>query len=292
MIDPGLNGRVAIITGANHGIGAAAARALAAQGVAVFITYLRLHTDRSEPGDALPPEPGEARYRAHQAQSAEGIVEEIHSTGGRAEAWEMDLGEPAKIPQLFDRAEAAFGQVGILVNNAAHCVSDTFIPQNLLPGDARCVADLPMSSVTPNSIDRHFAVNVRATALLIAEFTRRHLARSGDWGRIISISTDGASCFPSEISYGASKHAIESYARSAAVELGPYGVTSNVLSLGPVQTGWITHEMEDAMLPGIPLRRIGKPEDVANAIVFLASDQADWITGQLIYVGGGHVMHL
>ena len=292
MIDPGISGKVAIITGGQHGIGAATAKALAAQGVSVFITYLRLHTDAYEAGAAEPLEAGEDRYHALQAQSAVDTVEAICAAGGRAEAWEMDLGDPANVPELFDRAEAAYGQVDILVNNAAHCVSDSFLPPVELGEDARAVSGMPLLSVTAEGIDRHFAINVRATALLIAEFARRYLTRDASWGRIISISTDGASCFPTEISYGASKHALESYTRSAAAELGPYGVTCNILSLGPVQTGWITHELEHRELPNIPLRRIGQPEDVANAVIFLASTQAGWITGQLIYVGGGHVMGL
>jgi 3-oxoacyl-[acyl-carrier protein] reductase len=124
----------------------------------------------------------------------------------------------------------------------------------------------------------------------MAEFARRHIARGAEWGRIINVSTGGASCFPSEISYGASKHALESYSRAAAVELGPYGITVNVVSPGPVQTGYITLELEEKLIPEIPLRRVGTPEDVADAIVFLASEQARWITGQLLYVGGGHEM--
>jgi len=295
VIDPGLEGRVALITGGQHGIGAATARALAAQGVGVFITYLRLHTDVD--AAAAGETPGEARYYANQAQPAEGVLDEIRRSGGRAAAWEMDLGAPENIPRLFERVEATLGPVDILINNAAHCVADTFVPQtgpgaDRAAADRRAVDGLPMAPITAESIDRHFAVNARATALLIAEFARRHLTRGGAWGRIISISTDGASCFPTTISYGASKHALESYTRSAAAELGPYGVTSNILSLGPVQTGWISPEMERAMIEEIPLRRIGQPEDVASAVVFVASRQADWITGQLIYVGGGHVMPL
>ena len=106
------------------------------------------------------------------------------------------------------------------------------------------------------------------------------------------MSTDGASGFPGEVSYGASKHALESISRAAAVELGPYGITVNVVSPGPVQTGYITPELEEKLLPEIPLRRVGEPEEIADVIVFLASEQARWITGQLLYVGGGHVMPL
>lgn len=140
--------------------------------------------------------------------------------------------------------------------------------------------------------DQHFAVNSRAVALMMAEYARRQVKRGANWGRIINVSTGGASGFPGEISYGASKHAMESYGRAAAVELGQYGITVNSVSPGAVQTGWITPEQEREWAPGVPLRRIGQPEDIADVIVFLASEQARWVTGQLIYVGGGDVMPL
>jgi 3-oxoacyl-[acyl-carrier protein] reductase len=127
---------------------------------------------------------------------------------------------------------------------------------------------------------------------MMAEFARRHIQRDANWGRIINVSTDGASCFPSEISYGASKHAMESYSRSAALELRRYGITVNVVSLGPIQTGWISPALEAQCKANSPLGRIGQPEDVADVIVFLASEQARWLTGQLLYVGGGHTMPL
>jgi 3-oxoacyl-[acyl-carrier protein] reductase len=110
---------------------------------------------------------------------------------------------------------------------------------------------------TTETFDRQFMVNTRAPALLMAEFTKRHIRRGSSWGRVINISTDAAECFPSQVSYGAAKLALESYTRSAAAELGPFGITANVLALGPVQTGWITPEHERALIPTIPLRRIG-----------------------------------
>jgi 3-oxoacyl-[acyl-carrier protein] reductase len=85
---------------------------------------------------------------------------------------------------------------------------------------------------------------------------------------------------------------LESYSRSAAAELGPYGITVNVVSPGPVQSGYITKELEESLIADIPLRRIGQPEDVANTVVFLASEQASWITGQIVFVHGGHRMAL
>ena len=112
------------------------------------------------------------------------------------------------------------------------------------------------------------------------------------WGRIINISADCAWGSPGEVSYRASKYAIESYSRSAAAELGPYGITVNVVSPGPIQTGYISPELEKSLIPEIPLRRMGKPEDIAKAVLFFTSEQANWITGQLLFVHGGHRMAL
>jgi 3-oxoacyl-[acyl-carrier protein] reductase len=295
MIDLGLHGKVALITGANspYGIGAAAARAFAAQGVAVFITYLRQRPELS-PQAAAAPEvagiPGEAFYLAAQQLTAEAVVSEIRAAGGRVAAIEADLADPASVPMLFDRAEQTFGPVDLLINNAAYCVPDTFIPAPQLSADARAASGAVLAAITADSHDRHFAINSRAVALTIAEFARRHGARGAAWGRIINISTDGAPGFASEISYGASKYALESYSRAAALELGQFGITVNVLSLGPIQTGWIAPELERSVEASTPLGRAGRPEDVADAMLLLAAEQARWITGQVIYVGGGHRM--
>lgn len=292
MIDTGLNGKVVVVTGGNnpYGIGAATAKAFAAQGARVFIQYLRSFSEMVEASKASAP--GETFYRAQQANSADELVRTIRERGGQAEAWEADLSDATIIPELFDRAERAFGPVEVLINNAAHSDPDTFIPQGQLGLDSRAVDGFPMHSLTAESHDQHFAVNSRAVALMMAEFARRHIERGAHWGRIINVSTDGASGFRSEVSYGASKHALESYSRAAASELGQYGITVNIVSLGPIQTGWITPEMEQRIALEIPLRRVGQPEDVADVIVFLASEQARWLTGQLLYVGGGHQMSL
>jgi 3-oxoacyl-[acyl-carrier protein] reductase len=279
MVDTGLSGRVAVVTGANHGIGAATARALAAEGAAVFITYRRVPTPPS-----IPAEMPYARYRA---QTADAVVAAIREAGGQAEAWEADLAEPAVIPRLFDGAEAAFGPVEVLVNNAAHWESDTFRAAATAPSGEEAVPWSASIAITPESHDRHFAVNSRAVALLMAEFARRHAERGANWGRIINVSTDGASGFSGEITYGASKHAMESYSRAAASELRQLGITVNVVAPGPIQTGYIPEETVQ-QLDGY----VGQPEEIADVIVFLASQQARWVTGQLLYVGAGHVMPL
>ena len=279
MIDPGLDNKVVLITGANnpHGIGAATAKAFAVQGARVFIHFFRSPNVHS--GAEQVRGPGPAFYQAQQYKTADEVLEAIRRRGGQAAAWEADLSDPGNIPQLFDRVEAVFGPVDILVNNAASWEGDTFLP----------VDDVFISS---ESYDRNFAVNARSVALMMAEFARRSVQREANWGRIINVSTDGASAFPGEVSYGASKHAMESYSRAAAIELGPYGIAVNVVAPGPVQTGYITPEMEEKLRAEIPLRRVGQPEDIADVIVFLASKQAGWVTGQLLYVGGGHVMPL
>jgi len=297
MIDPGLKDKVVLVTGGNNprGIGAAAAKAFAAQGAAVFIHYFRdLAEWRGAKKDAPAPDtPGEALYYQLQTLSADDVVQAIRAQGGRAEAWEADLADPAVIPELFDRAEGAFGPVEVLVNNAAHCRPDTFLPAQTLTGDHTLGGSAPApSTITAESHDRHFAVNSRAVTLLMAEFAHRHLTRGARWGRIISVSTDGASGFPDEISYWASKHALESYSRAAAHELGPHGITVNVVSPGPVQTGWMSRQLEEKAASTIPLRRVGQPEDIADVIVFLASEKARWVSGQLLYVGGGNRMPL
>jgi 3-oxoacyl-[acyl-carrier protein] reductase len=296
MLDPGLQNRVVLVTGGNNplGIGAATAKAFAAQGAAVFIHFFRepvpefIKAAETHSSDA----PSPAMYYALHSHSAQEVADSIRSAGGRATAWEADLSDPAVIPELFERAESALGLVEVLVNNAAADEFDTFLPgKSWKRGDYCDVTHLPVNTISAESHGRSFAVNSRAVALLMAEFAHRHIASGRRWGRIINVSTDGASGYPSNVSYWASKHAMESYSRAAAGELGPYGITVNVVSPGPIQTGWISPTLEARITPEIPLRRVGRADDVADAIVFFASQQARWITGQLLYVGGGNRMH-
>lgn len=290
MIDTGLRGRVALVTGGNHGVGAATARALSAQGASVFVAYLRLPvaTGVSEAAEASVP--GQAFYRARQAKTADWVLARIREEGGRAEAMEADLADPSSVPRIFDEAEAMLGPVEVLVNNAAYCVPDTFVPPGRLSADDRSPSGTAMRPLTPEGHDQHFAVNTRAPALTMAELARRHVERGASWGRVVNVSTDGAYVFPGEVSYGASKLALEGYSRSAAVEFGPFGITVNTVSLGAVQTGWISPEMGEENSAEYPLRRVGQPKDVADVIVFLASEQARWVRAQTLYVGGGHAM--
>lgn len=294
MIDPKLKDKVVIVTGANHGIGAATAIAFAREGAKVFINYYRFSAEAhgciSEDQAGKATEPGRAYYYKMQMKSADRVVKTIDDLGGKCYAWEADLSDPDNIPRLFNKAEEQLGTVDILVNNAAYGKCDTFVPSSQFDEGELFVGVFPMAAITADSHDKHFAVNSRGAALMIKEYAQRYISRKAAWGRVINISTDGASAHPSAISYGASKHATESYSRAAAIELGPYGITVNVISPGAVQTGWITPELQQQIERSYPLRRVGRPEDIANAVIFLASEQADWITGQVLYVGGGNKM--
>ncbi len=285
MINPGLRNRTVLITGANNpfGIGAAAAVAFASVGAKPFLHYFRAPDEGAAPDD-----PGESFYRAQQAKTCDEVIARLAAVGTRAHAFEADFSDQTDVVRLFDEAERTCGQVDVLINNAATWSADT-----LIPSEARTLNPLlelwaKTTSFSTAAFTRHMIVNAGIPALLMQEFARRRVAYGASWGRIINISTDAADCFPSEVSYGASKLALESLTRSAANELGQLGITVNALALGPVQTGWITRELEQALLPRIPLGRLGTPEDVADVIVFLSSEQARWITGQRIFLGGGH----
>jgi 3-oxoacyl-[acyl-carrier protein] reductase len=264
MIDMKLKGKTALVTGANTGIGKATALAFAAQGTHIVLHYLAKKLEVEEP---FQPE----YYGFSGKEGAQELAGKIRQMGVKAIIAEANLCLPEAIPALFDVAEKAFGGIDILVNNAAHCE----MPDNIF-------------SMTAPNFERHFAVNTRATVLLISAFVNRHQKRGGNWGRIINLSTDAAQAFATQISYGASKAAIEAYTRSIAWEVGHLGITVNTVAPGPVQTGWMSAELVEKVLPDIPLGRVGTTEDIADVIVFLASDQARWLTGQVIKVSGGH----
>ncbi|TDD11053.1 SDR family oxidoreductase [Nonomuraea deserti] len=268
MIDPRLAGKVALITGANHGIGAATAVALAAEGVAVFLTYKRLAA-LNDP--AYPPAYDQAR-----GSDAGEVLGRIRAAGGTAEAAEADLADPETPKALFDQVEKTFGPVEILVNNASGWLSDTFTPAS------RDGVGRPLRPVDAGTHERQFAVDVRAPALLIAEFARRHVERGATWGRIIGLTSGGPDGFPTEVSYGAAKAAQGNYTMSAAHELGAYGITANMVYPPVTDTGWVNAEVERLVAESGVLREVAQPEDVAEVITFLVSHQGRRVTGQTI----------
>lgn len=284
MIDPGLARKVVLITGANHGIGAATAKSLADQGARVFITYYLPEMTFSEEALFRAYEAGvggDKLYSYWQQQSGEVIAEEIQSRGGTAVSAEFDLSSVDNIGELFDRCERELGPVDLLINNHTHCVMETFDP-------AAAKDDVILTKA--ESIDRHFAVNARAVALMMRQYLQRFLDREASSGRIINLTTTLGHA--KNISYAASKRALVSYSMSAAQEMGPYGITVNVVCPGPTQTGYITPNAEARLVERTPLGRLGTPDDIADVITYLASEQAGWLTGQLIYASGGFSTYL
>jgi 3-oxoacyl-[acyl-carrier protein] reductase len=261
--------RVALVTGANHGIGAATAKALAAHGVSVLCTYFRSDRLGGLDDPSLP-----AAYRATRMARADLVVESIRAEGGRAMAVEAELSDPASVPVLYDAAEREFGPVQILVNNASGWVGDTFAPQ------ATDRFGRSQHAVTARTIDQVLAVDARAAALLIGEFARRHIARRGQSGRIVGLTSGDPDGFPDEVSYGAAKAAQVSFTLSAATELARHGVTANVVHPPVTDTGWINTQTAAATRSAG--QRVAAPGEVAEVIAYLASDAAALITGNVI----------
>ncbi len=265
-----LNGRTALVTGANMGIGAATAKLLARRGAAVLVAYLSMRL----PEDDLifPP-----AYREARLQDGGLVADAIRHEGGRAEAIEADLVDEQTPARLFDRAEHELGPGEILVLNATGWQR----PDSFSSGSEDHVGR-PLHQVTAETIAAQFAVDAHASALLIAEFARRHSERGARWGRIVALTSGGRDGFPGEVSYGAAKAALESLTLSAAWELGEQGVTANLVHPPVTDTGWVTHEVERAAIASSPLRHYAQPEDVAEVIAYLCSEAAGFITGNRI----------
>ena len=263
-----LTNHVAIVTGANHGIGAATARVLSECGARVLITYLRLQ----DTGDHGMP----VAYRQSRASDAEDVVDGIRKGGGLAKAVEANLGDQQTPRNLFDIAEAELGPVDILVNNASGWLADTFTVET------RDRYGRLLRQVSAETFDQQFSVDARGTATMISEFAKRHSERSATWGRIIGLTSGGPSGFPGEVSYGAAKSALENYTMSAAFELAHSGITANVVYPPVTDTGWVTQEVRRGVRESSDHIRIVEPEEVASVIAYLASDHAGLITGNVL----------
>ena len=270
MLDYGLKDRVAIITGANNpqGIGAATALAFAREGAKIVLVYKKVSREYDE---SKTDGNGPDRYYKANAGDASMVEEMLSELNAEFLTLEKDISDEAQVKEIFEAAVGRFGRVDVLVNNAA---TDDETGKDTI------------EVITREVIDDTFAVNVRGGLLMTREFVRRH----ADYGRVIFLSTDSAQVFAGQITYGASKATLEALTRSIAMEVGKYGITVNSVAPGPTQTGWIDEELEEAVLSLIPMGKLIQPEDIANTILFLASEQARFLTGQVIKVSGGHAL--
>ena len=270
MVDYGLKDRVAIITGANNpqGIGAATALAFAREGARVVLVYKKLFRD-FDPSKT--DKNGVDRYFAANAGDASLVERKLQEIGAAYLILESDISNEESVKEIYAATLERFGKVDILVNNAAD-------------GDMDGIDTI--QQITQKVIDDTFAVNVRGSILMTREFVKHR----GDYGRIINFSTDAAQVFAGQITYGASKATLEALTRSIAMEVAPYGITVNCVAPGPTQTGWIDEDLEKAVLPLIPMGKLIQPEDIAETILFLSSQQARMVTGQVIKVSGGHAL--
>lgn len=245
-----LTGKVTIVTGASKGIGAGIAKALGAAGAAVVVNY------------------------ASSKEGADRVVGEITGNGGKAIAVQGDVSKAADVKRLFNETKKAFGSLDLLVNNAGVFEFE------------------PIEAVTEDEFHREFNTNVLGSILTIQE-ALKHFGPDG--GSIINISSVASmSPVPNSVVYAASKSALDSITRELAVELGPRKIRVNTIAPGGVETegvhriGFIGSDFERQMVAETPLGRFGQPEDIARVAVFLASEDAGWVTGERITVSGGY----
>ena len=270
MVDYGLKNRVVLITGVNNpqGIGASTALAFAREGAKLVLVYKKVDRpfDQDKAGKN-----GVDRYYAANAGDAAFVEGRLREMNADYLILESDISDENAVKKIYEAALERFGRVDILVNNAA---TDD---ENGLD---------TIENITQKVIDDTFAVNVRGSILMIRELVNHR----GDYGRVINLSTDASQIFAGQISYGASKATLEALTRSIALEVAQYGITVNSVAPGPTQTGWIDEELEKAVIPVIPMGKLIQPEDIADTILFLASEKARMLTGQVIKVSGGHAL--
>jgi 3-oxoacyl-[acyl-carrier protein] reductase len=245
-----LNNKVAVVTGASKGIGAGIAKHLAAEGAAVVVNY------------------------SSSKEGADKVVDEITKRGGKAVAVQADVAKKKDIERLFAETRKAFGRLDILVNNAG------------------VYEFLPLEKVTEEHFHRHFDINVLGLLLAIQEATE-YFGPEG--GSVINISSSASSSAPPSASvYSATKAAVDTITKSLAKELGPRNIRVNVINPGMVETeglhaaGFVGSDFQKMFESQSPLGRIGQPDDIAPAVVFLASSDARWITGETLVVSGGY----
>jgi 3-oxoacyl-[acyl-carrier protein] reductase len=244
-----LNGKVAVVTGASKGIGAGIARALGAAGASVVVNY------------------------ASDKAGAEKAVADIKAKGGKAIAVQGDVSKADDVKRLFAESSKAFGKLDVLVNNAG--VFKFF----------------PLEDTQEAEFHRQFNVNVLGT-LLSTQEALNHFGTDG--GSVINVSSVASQArLPGASVYSATKGAVDAVTRSLSVELAARKIRVNTLAPGGVETegthtaGIIGSDFEKQMVASTPLGRIGQPDDIAKAAVFLASDDSGWITGERIVVAGG-----
>ena len=270
MIDYKLKDKVVVVTGANNpqGIGATTALAFAKEGAKVVIIYKKIAREYDDSKTQLN---GVDRYFKANANDAYIVEEELKNINADYLIIESDISNQQDVLNIYSNIINKYGKVDVLINNAAD-------------GDMDGIDTI--ETINQQVIDDTFNVNVRGTILMIKEFIKYN---NGN-GRIVNLSTDAAQVFAGQITYGASKATIEALTRSIALEVAKYGTTVNCVAPGPTQTGWIDKELEEAVIPLIPMGKIIEPEDIAQTILFLASEQAKMITGQVIKVSGGKAL--
>lgn len=253
-----LMNKIAIVTGASRekGIGTAICRELAREGADIFFTHWSTYDQSMD------------YFINEDVGWAQQLMEEIRSFGVRCESMELDLSQIEAPEILLNEVQEKLGLPSILVNNATHSV------------------DVDFRSLNADILDAHYNVNIRGTCLLTVEFARRIEGTHG--GRIINlVSGQDKSPQPGNLAYVSTKGAISTFTKSVALELAPLHITVNAVDPGPTDTGWMNDELKEYLLPRFPMGRIGEPKDAAKLIVFLASEESEWITGQIIHSDGG-----
>ncbi len=198
------------------------------------------------------------------------IQKEIRKIGVRCEKFALDLSKETAVQVLFDAVENKLGSPTILINNATYS------------------AQTSISNITAQEIDEHYFVNLRVTTLLCAEFVKRFKGTND--GRIINISSgQSLSAMSSEIAYAMTKGAIEILTKTISHQLAYKGITIIAVNPGLTDSGWLDDANRQAFEDRFPMGRFGLPDDAAKLVSFLTSEQAAWITGQIIHSEGGFI---